>query len=536
MIKGMIKGDDSMVSFGRGIAKYRFPLYTQYFQHFQRYKIKVTEKATARSISLFFIIFIIQFITLNNATSVCEASGDIVRIGGEKIFEINWSNWRIWIAIALAISVLIVTILYFVSSFLRDEGLKARARGEVFQLLATACISIFFVAFFQFLCSPIIPSIFGFSENVFDKSESYLSNMASWTRFTFYEIFFSLSLQNWYDSFSEKSAGKNPLTWGFAGGLSNIVPKALLTMFLFCYMSANMHVQLLHFLQPYTLMFLIPVGITLRSFFPFRRFGGALLGAGIALIVILPLLILLNALIVGVYFEKSELLDINCNSNNECLSKVCNQTTHRCDTSLAIGEECDQIIGNWQCASGRCINGKCADAASLKDVGEQCMHDNDCKSPLWCDDSNPSNPHCSNPLPIGEICFKDTMCGAPGDMFCNSTHYCQQAKLVGEECEKDEECGTLRCVGTAPYKKCEAAKFDQRQITIEIGKTATGGNVVNKFSIWKILYIPIQYITLALVAAVFLPLLNFLLLSRAVKDFSSFFGAEIDIASIYRVL
>lgn len=475
--------------------------------------------------------------TVIDAATACEAAGDIVRIGGKEIFELNWSNWRIWIAVGLAISFILVAIIQLVAAFLKDEGLAARAKVEIFQLAATAVIALFFVAFFQFLCSPILPSIFGFTENVFDKSESYLTSMASWTRGSFYQLFFLVSLQNWYESMSEKSAGGNPFTWGFAGGLANLFPKALITLFLFAYMSANLHIQLLHFLQPYTLMFLIPAGIALRSFFPFRRFGGALLGAGIALIVVFPLLMLLNALLMGASFDKPEFLNISCTENRECLSKVCNPATQLCSTSLPSGAACDPSIGDWQCASNRCVGGKCADPATLGAEGTECANDKDCGAPLWCDDLAFSPPRCAKPLELGETCMRDYMCGIPGSAFCNATFSCQKALGTGAACDEDIECASGRCDGIPPNTKCVAAKYDARQMSIEVGKAGTtDANIASKFSISEIVSKPIEIFTIALIGGVFLPLINFLLLSRAVKDFSAFFGAEIDIASIYRVL
>lgn len=496
-----------------------------------------TNAVAAERVLLAGLIILLQLISISAAAAVCEAAGDIAKIGGKTVFELNWSNWRIWIAIGLAISFVLVAIIRFIASFLKDEGLLARSRTEVFQLAATAVIALFFIAFFQFLCSPILPSIFGFTGNMFDKTESYLSNMVSWTRGSFYQMFFLISLQNWYESASEKSAGQNPLTWGFAGGLANLFPKALITTFLFAYMSANLHLQLLQFLQPYTLMFLIPAGIALRSFFPFRRFGGALLGAGIALIVIFPLLMLLNALLVGAYFDQPGLLNISCTENRECLSKVCDPATHLCSTSLSTDAACDPSFGDWQCSSSRCINSKCADPAALGDIGAACTNDKDCRAPFWCDNLAFASPRCAKPLELDGVCVRDYMCGIAGSAFCNDTHACRKTKDVGMPCRRDEECGSLNCIGVAPNKKCGAAKYDQRQVVIEIGKAGiAGGSIASKISLFDTIFKPIESLTIALVGGVFLPLLNYLLLSRAVKDFSAFFGAELDIASIYRVL
>lgn len=490
------------------------------------------------------LLFLSLFVSINAAATACEASGDIVKLGAQG-FEVNWSNWRIYVGIALAISAILIVIMQMVASVIKEEGLIARARAEIFQLTMTAVIALLFVAFFQFLCSPALPSIFGFTENVFDRSETYLKSMASWTRASFGEIFTTLAIQSWYDSFSEKTAGKNPITWGFGGALATVVPRLLLSMFLFAYMSANLHIQLLQFLQPYALIFLIPVGIVIRSFFPFRRFGGALLGAGIALIVIFPFLILLDSLLLGTYFDKSEFLDIKCDSNVECLSKVCNATTRLCQNSLPTGTECgsargeaqDAAIGDLQCMSNRCVKGKCADPASLKGESAACSKDKECIAPLWCDLSG-APPQCAQPLRIGSACGRDAMCGAPDVAFCSPSKVCEGTKAVGDACNDNRECGSLYCSGVPPNKVCISPKYDLRQIAITVGEAGVSGgsNLPNQLSISNALARMVEIMTIGIVGGIVLPLINYLLLSRAVRDFSAFFGAEIDIASIYRIL
>jgi hypothetical protein len=503
----------------------------------------IETKAVKRIVFIALLLFTLQISTAY-AITACEASGDIVKIGTQG-FEVNWSNWRVYLAIALALSILLIFIIRTVSSVIKEEGLIARSRSELFQLIMTAVIALFFVAFFQFLCSPALPSIFGFTDNIFDRSETYLKDMASWTRYSFFEIFTALALQNFYDSFSEKTAGQNPVTWGLGGALSTVVPRLLLSMFLFAHMSANLHIQLLQFLQPYTLIFLIPAGLVLRSFFPFRKFGGALLGAGIALIVIFPFLIMLDSLILGEYFKQASFLDLSCDSNVECLSKVCDTTKHLCQNSLPTGADCgsargeaqDALIGDLQCMSNRCVKGKCADPAVLLGDGAPCSKDKECEAPLWCDLSNTPK-QCAQPLKTGSSCGRDAMCGASNRAFCNSSRVCAGSKAVGDSCEDNRECASLYCSGVPPNKACVSPKYDLRQIAINVGEAGIsgGGSLPAQLSISRVLSRMVEIMTIGIVGGIVLPLINYLLLSRAVRDFSAFFGSEIDIASIYRIL
>jgi len=503
----------------------------------------------------------------------CSAAGDIVTITAGN-FSLNWSNWRIYLALGLMISAALIAMLYMFARVIRDEGLMARSREEVLQLALTVTLSIFFIAFVEFLCSSTaLPTLLGLPQgNLFDGAESYLTSISTYTRSGFQTIFFFSSILTWYESYSEKAAGQNALTWGFAGGLRNLAPKALITMFLFAYLSANLHIYLLHFILVYCLMFLIPVGIVLRSFFPFRRFGGALLGVGIAFSILFPFLLLIDSVIMGSYFQNPEFLGIDCSSNYECMSKVCRPgsevdpsiTGNICYPSPVAGGPCDADIGDWQCISGRCIEPSatessnyniivtpstyvatskvCADTRFLGVEDADCTSDGDCLPSLWCKGSETIEGFkgkCSKQSELGKPCLHNNQCGMPGQAFCNTSSKCQVPKTIGDNCSENIECASLYCESTAGIsgKTCKEVKSDYRQLAIDIGKSSTGSeNLFSKISPLKILGKIVQPVIIALFGGVLLPLINFMLLTRAVKDTSGFFGAETDIAGIYKIL
>jgi hypothetical protein len=372
--------------------------------------------------------------------------------------------------------------------------------------------------------------------------------MSSWTKTSFHSVFYFTTLLAFYDNYSEKSAGgENPLTWGFAGGLKNIAVKAMLSSFLFAYLSANLHLHLIKFLPFYCLLFLIPVGIVVRSIFPLRRFGGAMMGAGIALIVLFPFLLLMDSFMVGAYFGEPSLLNMTCTGPLECASKVCKKFTNiqewACAPPLVAGESCDKTIGDWQCASGKCIQNRtnpsnwiCADTASLKTEGQLCSSDKECVPPLWCNAPSASS-KCLKPLADisnNPPCSSDSVCGAPGSAYCDKSNQCQSTNMVGETCTENKECGSLYCLSG----NCTEVKTDQNQVAFDIAKAGTQGGpgIFEKINPSTVVRSILDPLMIAIIGGIALPLVNYMLLSRAVKDFSGFFGAEIDISSIYKIL
>jgi hypothetical protein len=492
----------------------------------------------------------------------CSAAGSIITVT-EGNFSLDWSNWRILVAVGLMISAALVGMLYMFASVMKDEGLMARARTEISQIILTAVLSVFFIVFVEFLCSSSVPpALLGLPQgNLFDNAENYLNDISSYTRSGFQTVFFFTSFLTFYDSYSEKSAGQNALTWGFAGGLKNLAPKAFMTMFLFAYLSASLHIYLLRFILIYSLMFLIPAGIILRSIFPFRRYGGALLGAGITLCVFFPFLLLLDSVMMGAYFQNPDFLNIECTNNLECLSKICgsasavNPSMHgnMCYPVLSAGEKCDDEIGDWQCGSGRCVKKEivaaggsstdkvCANVDQLRVEPEDCLTDSDCTIQLWC--KIPESGHrgkCTKSLDTDAACTRHGQCGMPGMAFCDPiTRSCKKALPTVASCNDNIECASLYCDRPADSneKQCLEVKADYRQLAVDIGKTTpSSGNLLAKISPITALNKITQPVIIALFGGVILPLINFMLLSRTMKDLSGFFGAEMDIASIYRIL
>ena len=490
--------------------------------------------------------------------NACSVAGSIITMS-EGNFSFDWSNWRVYVIFGLMISAALVAMLYMFASVIKDEGLMARSRTEVSQIILTVFLALLFMVFVEFLCYSNAPSaLLGVSQgNLFDSAENYMKDISSYTRNGFQTVFFFSTFLTFYDNFSEKSAGQNALTWGFAGGLKNLAPKAFISMFLFAYLSASLHIYLLHFILIYSLMFLIPTGIVLRSIFPFRRYGGALLGAGIALCVFFPFLLMLDSIIMGAYFQNPDFLGIDCTNNLDCMSKVCepasavNPNIHGkiCYPVLSAGQKCDSEIGDWQCGSGRCIepntlgagdtsSGKvCADVANLRTEGMDCLNDSECMSQLWCNMSGHRG-ECTAGLDTGAQCSSNSQCGMPGISFCQ-TGRCQMAKTLGEDCAANIECASLYCGATqdSPGNKCLEVKTDFRQLAVDVGKANPGTeNFFSKISPLKALSSITQPVIISLFGGVILPLINIMLLSRAMKDLSGFFGAEMDIASIYKII
>jgi len=503
----------------------------------------------------------------------------------------GWTDWGALVIIAAFISLAYVVLLYFGGKIISDESVVASAKEDMFQVAGTLIIVLIIVGAVKFLCNQSIAEVLLFKDkNLFEAAGGYLENTANWAKSdTLWAlgIFWMLNIS---ESLVENINPDSPvIPEGVAESFGFFADRVTLffSVPFLAYVSILLHLQLLHFVQPLTLNIFLPIGIILRAVAPFRRFGGALIGIAIGLLFMFPFLVALNAVLLQSYFTDHTLTDtdLKCSNSMECLSKVCSTRIGGGGTTIIpsqigsaggvtmtsavteaywdgpcvnkknVGESCGLVLaaedyglnGDWQCSSGRCVDGKCANESTLKGTGGTCLSDKDCNIGLWCDvpasagsaltgtckeaktiysqQTNPIKPE----TPIDK-CSRDSQCGVPGEAYCSGA-YCEIALGLNTACNSNEQCQSLLCVNHG----CAAVKISGEEFLYET-QTRTKSNFLGAISITKKLSDLTSFFVLSVLAGFVVPLINFIILSRAIRDLSGFLGGEIDLASLYTIL
>ena len=203
-----------------------------------------------------------------------------------------------------------------------------------------------------------------------------------------------------------------------------------------------------------------------------------------------------------------------------CLDKL--------DTGVQCGNDPTDttpiINGDWQCNSGRCKDNKCVNPDSLLGLNKgPCIIQQDCTSGLWCDFSGGQGV-CRIAKKINlETCSKDSECGTPGEAFCNrATEKCVRTLATNNPCSYDRQCSSLWCKESL----CKANVYSENQLTYFIQKPEDFYKSQSSFDVRKWISEMFYFIILSIIIGIVLPLINFLLLSRAAKDISGFIGGE----------
>jgi len=316
------------------------------------------------------------------------------------------------------------------------------------------------------------------------------------------------------------------------------------------YMMTLMQIQLVDFIQVISLTVFLPAGIVLRSIFFTRKFGGALIGAAIAFYISVPFLLMVNKVMMDPFFAADK-STFSCMADRECYSHNCNATTGKCMSMSQSGESC---ANNYQCATGYCgSDGKCVECGELNEGGNS----NCCQGFSW------DGTKCSLAKITGERCQNDKECVS---WFCDklkSPALCVAAKIEGK-CTDDKECFSRYCAGVTPNTECvDSIRTEEDQLQIQftaanMGQAGTDPESSQAFLLGgqptyttesgvdtRITQNPSDKSFInrmfdafvgSIIAGIFLPAINIIFISRAVRDMSEFLGNELDIASIWKVI
>lgn len=438
--------------------------------------------------------------------------------------SIGWDDWRVLTAVGLATSATFVAAYWAFAHATADSARIARARHEAAQLFITAVLAVFFVLIVQAICSPVIPSFFGLpGADGLESARTYVSTVRGDTLRGYGLIVWGTAIVSLAESLEIDLLGY------WARGATRIVLDALgnslallHSLMLTAVIVMTAHTVFLDYFEQFALTFLLPAGVAFRAIWPFRRWGGAMVGIGIALVVVFPFLLNLNALLTKELRGALQLPEIACNANEECWSKVCDAATRRCVGPLANDAPCTHW---WQCASLRCEGGRCIESVGY---GGGCDRSTQCALGYMCHYN-----FCVAANKVGEVCTEDRDCTTH---FCNETT-CAVPREVGAVCSRDADCASRWC----RLGRCAPTIMTEGDLKLaKVLSAAAGANMIERVRwpwpagvIQSLLIIPA---VVTFIVGILLPAINFYLVARAAAALSAFFGAEIEIGDVLRLL
>ena len=487
-------------------------------------------------------LFLILFSNLAYAASKCGSD-----ICDDPALALEVGNWRVAVVIALAISALIISIIFMVGKAISDESLVARSKDELNQLVFTTLLVVIIVVLVQFMCSSAIPTFLYGSKllvtyqqtdlttmNLMKMSCTYLEKLSEYMKSMFYKTFWIFFSANFGQAFVEAQWTKT------LGEMYELALSSAATMFstmLAAYITTSAQIFLLQYIQYFALLYLLPAGIVLRSFLPFRRFGGALIGVAIGLFFFLPLLVTLNAVIMDSQFKMNLEIGNKCTTDSNCCSQVCKGG--ECQMKLSVGETC---TGPGQCGSGICDETSPGKKLCIQCSGNEqpCGNSPDCCKGFTCTDG-----YCTLGKEFDKPCVSWLECAS---RVCYNGN-CSLPRAAGASCKISEDCYSGNCLPDLTCSDCNISGNEIPMVMSEGGQALKSGGAIsditqadpkttastNVFSaIWKkivsLFTDMIQSVTIVVIAGIVLPLINLMILSMAVRELSAFFGAETDVS------
>ncbi|MEM4389377.1 MAG: hypothetical protein QXG98_01825 [Candidatus Micrarchaeia archaeon] len=214
----------------------------------------------------------------------------------------NWpSAWYTVAAIGIVASGAVIGLVYMIGVTLGNPGLTARAKNEIYQVVATLCMLALAVGFVGFACTADL-SGFGVSGTIYSAAEAYLSWLASRSMYVLERMMHLAGTWGFLGSIgmgitiSGIGFSFNPFSGLF--GLVNILNIFMSTALILSLTTAAQYVVFKFALEGF-LGYLLPVGLVCRCF-PFTRdFGGALIALSVGFSLFYPFLFAVDWALVG---------------------------------------------------------------------------------------------------------------------------------------------------------------------------------------------------------------------------------------------
>jgi len=420
-----------------------------------------------------------------------------------------WGNWEWLAAGGLFLSLLVIGLVYMFASAFRSNELLAWCKVEIYQIAMTALVLGGFIGMVWFIAS-IDTSIIGLKCtllttatignaplpeagqgatigtggcNAFDLSMSYLKWMRERT-WVIYNRF--LLIYNKYGFQTSINYGAamggigpvlQPMVWlqpvlGYTTMILNFVVTAILLIMV--------QIEVMRYIQYGMLNIVLPIGVVCRCFSPLRDFGGALMGIAIALFLFYPLTFALD------------------------MAVILPSTGGACDGPPVCHAYADQTT---------CMNdptGRCTwfdqayqmDELRIENMINQA--DGTCKG--------------DDPLSTCEkFVGKDSCEGAPGCawVFADQVDEKNLQELHNVMVRTNDG-------GANPRDAFAGLKDWWYKATVLLDGVALGKLGFNT--------------TQVILGALLLPLMNFIIITTAAREFSRFLGEEIDVSNLTRII
>ena len=477
-------------------------------------------------------------------------------------FMLSFDDWRITAFLGLILGIILIGFIYMYGSAV-DNSFIARAKNELYQIIFTAVLLVSITAIVGFMCDDVIADLFGLDGSTYAAAETYLTKLSSFLGYSVIgigalgsslQILSGTGISDGYVPVSKTlQLISDPV--GYFSKSTFVLYGIILTAYL-------LTIVQLHVIKivPYmALFFLIPIGIVLRSIFPFRKFGGALLGTGIAIYVLIPFVLLLNHTMVNTYIDQPSIASLTCTDDSQCFSHMCRYdqvaAVSKCVPLKTTGESCE---ADDQCQSGYCIqtaSGKNCSACGTEGSSELPCCEGFVKNPATgkCELAKKNGESCTeNKECISGICTESPIIystlSAGTEINLNQNDggkICVPKKSNGDACSVWTECVSRFCTGVAPNKACNSTIMteDDTNYLIASAYSSYTGSVSSQLQILEFVgdiktYVKktIDWAVVSLIAGILLPILNLTVISKGMKDLSGALGSEMDLASIWKLV
>lgn len=459
----------------------------------------------------------------------------------------DWGNtWIKYVAIGSFIAFLLASLYFMASEIIRIPELRAAAKTDFYQALATLVMAASLVWGVQMACGAFDPTMLGLPPADMDIYE-YAFSYLTWLNAQIYYAYGQAFIVNWQISFYNSfmmgnSPGGIGVNMSPMAGLSSAAGgmNMLMNAVVVAWITNLAQMEILKYIALISFNVFLPLGLVFRCFKPTRGFGGGLMGLAIGLFIFYPLLIDLNAVAVRNYtqnvvdamkgqgtcwtdsdccyykLDSCQSENIPCTKDNECPSGVCDDNTNTC--------------------KGRCQ--KCISGGVSVHVTE-----------------------------LDECCVETTTINAKTDSSKADYYICNDKNLSGGVCTRDEDCISRRCdTSSMECAKCEiGTAIDQSDISKDAG-TATAGMLstmlvsmalppflttpsaawqsplaaLSALGVGGLAMLDIHYLLelagLVFMGAIILPVFNFIILVSIVSNLSSFLGEEMDVTNLTRMI
>jgi len=420
----------------------------------------------------------------------------------------GWGSWAGYASIGVLLSIFIITLVYMAGSVLGLANISVWAKNELFQALGSLIIVANLIFIVGILCSPALPPLFGLDPGIIGLSGQpnlydYAFAYTEWLNRQIIEGWLHAFIIQWRVAIATSyTYGAQPggigITLQPMAGLSALESalNLILQSFTIAWITNMVQIEILKFILVSMFNIVLPMGVVLRCFSFTRAFGGALMGIAVGLFIFYPILLGINMLGIA-----------------EATNSVVN--------SLSSPYTC--TAGSYECCSV-----------------DPCRADGKCPKCIFAGEADPNIPCCSGQTDSNNMCvelkYEGDVCGSNNECFsgrCDSGR-CASCKLAEEgiSVSGEEALGMLRTIGRVAI----TGIVTYLAPILPTFNLPIGGPLLVLIGGFHVLFNLIDLISNILIGAILLPAFNFILLITITRDLSRFFGEEVDVSNLTRMI